>query len=304
MCKFQILRASNSWLTITSEMLNVLFSRLKTNWSHHQYLKGVAETNGSALPSAAPCSPAPGRRILIIRTDTPLSPTANSFLSFDGIVAPDHNEAEKKQTTSDKLSESNLQPLFGRTNSNDSLDSTVSEGTGKKKWGFLRNLMSAGSKSPRTGSPERRERASSNSSSTTASPPRSGSTTPQNGLQHAAAPPHRAYSFKFSLEWSDRRLPQPNPRLPPPRLPSPAQNAVILHLQTENERHELIPPQPTKPQGTAAASSQYSGRALAEWMLIVNECQVFFDRRLKEGVPSNRLVETPILSFETFKAPR
>jgi hypothetical protein len=52
---------------------------------------------------------------------------------------------------------------------------------------------------------------------------------------------------------------------------------------------------PVKPEGAAAKSSTYAGRALAEWGLLVNECQNFFDRRRAEGVPGNRWVETPML---------
>ncbi|EED19181.1 conserved hypothetical protein [Talaromyces stipitatus ATCC 10500] len=48
-------------------------------------------------------------------------------------------------------------------------------------------------------------------------------------------------------------------------------------------------------------ASKYAGRALAEWAVIVSEYDNFFDRRLREGVPNDELVETPTLSVENLK---
>ena len=49
------------------------------------------------------------------------------------------------------------------------------------------------------------------------------------------------------------------------------------------------------------AGSKYTGRALAEWALIVSECDGFFAYRRKDGVPLDELVETPILGVESFR---
>jgi hypothetical protein len=282
-----------------------LFERLKSTWSHYQYLKGDADAKGDPLLSTAPCSPAPGRRILIIRTDSPLSSTGNPFMSFDGIVPPsnpsDPNDTQQKQHSAiSKLSESNLQPIFSRVNSDDSLDSELNDdNVGKKKWGFLRTLI--GANKPRLSLAEDPDRSTPRPSSTNFSPSSSGTSTPTNGIKEAMVS-HRSFCFKFSLEWTDRRYPFPAlARIPPPRLPAPAQNALIAQL---SEQGDIAIPPPAKPMGAAISSSRYSGRALAEWMIVVNECQNFFDRRLKEGVPSSNMVETPTLSFENFKSPR
>jgi len=56
-----------------------------------------------------------------------------------------------------------------------------------------------------------------------------------------------------------------------------------------------------KPDGTAKQSSRYAGRSLAEWAMAVHECQNFFERRKTEGVPSNKLIETPTLAVENFR---
>ena len=105
--------------------------------------------------------------------------------------------------------------------------------------------------------------------------------------------------FKFSLEFVDRR-PHSIPTdmgLEPPRLPLAAQ----LLLQS---MPDFIPDVGAeRPEGSFAGVARYSGRALAEWTLVVNECQNFFERRRNEGVPSNRMVETPTLGVESFRRP-
>lgn len=47
--------------------------------------------------------------------------------------------------------------------------------------------------------------------------------------------------------------------------------------------------------------SKYAGRALAEWALVVSECDSFFQRRREEGVPCDEMVEVPTLGVETFR---
>ena len=38
-------------------------------------------------------------------------------------------------------------------------------------------------------------------------------------------------------------------------------------------------------------------------MIVVGECQSFFDRRKNEGVSENKLVETPAMGVEVFRRP-
>ncbi len=49
------------------------------------------------------------------------------------------------------------------------------------------------------------------------------------------------------------------------------------------------------------ARAKYSGRALAEWSMIVGECNNFVERRRAEGVPGLRWIEVPTLGVEGFK---
>ncbi|KAH9886774.1 hypothetical protein F4778DRAFT_438396 [Xylariomycetidae sp. FL2044] len=58
---------------------------------------------------------------------------------------------------------------------------------------------------------------------------------------------------------------------------------------------------PTQPTGTLASGVKYSGRALAEWSLVVAECNNFVDRRRDEGVLGLSDVEVPMLGVEGFR---
>ncbi|KAK5016952.1 hypothetical protein LTR39_001810, partial [Cryomyces antarcticus] len=210
--------------------------------------------------------------------------------------------AQRRPSTTSHLTDDELRP----TTSQSSISSLDFEPEpGKKKWGLFRNLMS---------SPKARSKSQSvgrQPASPTPSTPPSGSSsltkTPTNDPQASAErqpmpPPHRNFSFKFSLEYVDKRVTERggNMRIFPPRLPKPAQQ----YLQTRSARAHLpFEHRAIKPEGQAVSSSRYSGRALAEWAIIVGECQTFFERRKVEGVPGNKWVETPTLGVEVFRKP-
>lgn len=59
--------------------------------------------------------------------------------------------------------------------------------------------------------------------------------------------------------------------------------------------------QPVKPTGAIARSAVYSGRALAEWSIVVHECNTFAERRREEGVLALADVEVPTLSLENYR---
>lgn len=84
-------------------------------------------------------------------------------------------------------------------------------------------------------------------------------------------------------------------RLFPPRLPAAAQQ----YLQALDPNLPAV--RPSKPVGQNGVQARYAGRALAEWTVVVGECQGFFDRRKGEGVPNDKLVETPTLGVEVFR---
>ncbi|KAL5630995.1 hypothetical protein BROUX41_000867 [Berkeleyomyces rouxiae] len=60
---------------------------------------------------------------------------------------------------------------------------------------------------------------------------------------------------------------------------------------------------PIKPGGIYAQRAVYSGRSLAEWMLVVMECNNFVDRRRDEGVLGLADVEVPTLTLEPMRRP-
>ena len=111
---------------------------------------------------------------------------------------------------------------------------------------------------------------------------------------------HRNFSFKFSLDYHPN-VKAPGPiRLFPPRLPKPAQE-FFFQGRCAKANGALHMQPPIEPKGQSRERARYTGRALAEWMMVVGECQSFFERRKTEGILENRLVETPMLGVEVFK---
>jgi hypothetical protein len=148
---------------------------------------------------------------------------------------------------------------------------------------------------------------------------------------------HRAYSFKFSLEWA-QHFEKPNGqgngsvngnvggggtrgaggvgfnmgaerRLCAPRLPISAHSWV--GTKVPGSSREVHPRDPALPdeveldnpslRAERVARAKYSGRALAEWSMIVGECNNFVERRRAEGAPGLKWVEVPALGVEGFR---
>ncbi|GJN73085.1 hypothetical protein PLICBS_007161 [Purpureocillium lilacinum] len=78
---------------------------------------------------------------------------------------------------------------------------------------------------------------------------------------------------------------------------SPA-TSELLDLQ-DSPREPLT--KAVKPVGMYARNAIYSGRALAEWSQVVNECNSFMDRRKEEGVARLADLEVPQLGVEGFR---
>lgn len=299
-------------------------------WSYYRDFQANAEKELKAPLSSAPCTPAPGRRIIIIRCDNHISPPS-LFVSFDRVVPP----APTDQTAGSK-----------------SDDFPESQPPPKRRWNLLKAMFGSSSalrnndeaSPPSTSSEDSDSRSHDTVSSTEKSS--DDHLRPQNGTGEASRPktPHQQYSFRFSLEWMDRpQWPSKNKRLYIPCLPVGAQ----LHLQLRgyldkpdddtseyasavdlNEsaktngriedtasnketqgpvQHPADSERTLDPQNTqslakeSVVASKYAGRALAEWAQIVTECDSFFARRRDEGVPSDRMVETPTLGVEGFR---
>ncbi|KAF1920872.1 hypothetical protein BDU57DRAFT_27971 [Ampelomyces quisqualis] len=299
---WRVARFDGEETDVEIEIKQVLSDRLRSVWSHYLWLQETAEQNDTTFPSTTACNPAPGRRFLIIRNDNPI--TANApFLTFDGVVQNPH---QRKPSPSNPVPPD---PELLRPTSSLSMTGSLDfpdEDTSKGKWNILKSVFGGNSKQAaksKSSSPSGKDKENTSKTATT-------KTAPENRIveQPAAAkaptpapsPPitHRTYSFRFSLEWVDKRLgTYQQMRLQPPRLPLPAQ--ILLQQKGIN----IDAASSVEPIGVAAISSRYAGRALAEWTFISHECQNFFDRRKNEGVPVNRQVETPTLNVEAFRRP-
>ena len=290
--------------------LQTLLERLQSTWSHYVFLREQSQALDTLAPPTNPCYPAPSRRLLIIRTDQILS-SPGTFLSFDGIVSPKTPTnptplAWKRSSTISQIS--HILEIDTRPSSALSLTSEVGEEPrGRGIGGFFRNLIGSKSRSKSRGSTQPRVEK--------IAPPLPASNgltrSATDGLQAKAqsSPPiekpaqpfqHQNFSFKFSLEYQSNTRPLPPMRLFPPRLPMPAQQLLQSTMETGKAPNSIRPKAPT---GESVAHARYCGRALAEWAVVLGECQSFFDRRKNEGVPSNKLVETPTLGVEVFRRP-
>lgn len=317
---------------LDSMVYETLSDRLLRVWEYYIGFQSKAEEDLTAPLSSAPCTPAPGRRIIIIRCDNHLSPV-NLFVSFDRVIPP----APPDQVTSHR-----------RTGS---ADSAGSDGPpSKRRWGIFKSMFGGSSGSrPAEGTKNSSSDDSDNGTDSTVMPDSKclddHEQTPSTSADELVRPktPHQPFFFKFSLEWMDRpQWPTKNKRLFTPCLPVASQ----LHVEhrrspdksdydtasenpaasdVESEKNDHSADQNTPTQATAdwprtpttknsplpelpspsshdhLVPSKYAGRALAEWAHIVSECDSFFARRRDEGVPTDRMVETPTLGVESFR---
>jgi len=292
-------------------------------------------------PSTAPCHPAPGRRLLIIRNDNQL-PAPNMFLSFDGlpsngsgvITLPSAYKRNSSLTNITKVESTDTATL---TN----ISTPDSPPSSKKRWTFMGKILPStfgttdnassttiGESSP--SNPKTLEEARRETALARSRPPLHSKNSSTDSDTPPSTSTHRAYSFKFSLEWNqhfEKPQPQHSPngnmpgtrgragsnvgpdrRLSPPRLPAAAQ--AWLGARVPGISREIFPRDPNDPEAAMEsqtnkhdriARSKYAGRALAEWGLIVAECNNFIERRRSEGVPTLRWVEVPTLGVEGFR---
>lgn len=129
-----------------------------------------------------------------------------------------------------------------------------------------------------------------------------------------------AFEFNFSLpeiqrvassEAMDASAPSPSPS-PSPAAATPDEDP-FLKTPTGNKRLEIVHHpcgrpdlerhlvQPIQPVGIYKVRATYLGRALAEWSIVVHECNSFIDRRRDEGVCGLQDVEVPTLGIENLR---
>ena len=270
--------------------------RLQQVYRIFLYLQEDAQRKNLAAPSTAPCSPAPGRCLEIVRNDSQMAP-GGSFLTFDAILSSASNPYDRRNTQDLAYSNDASQPQKSTEDS-----SKTSDGS-KKRWSLLKSIIpSSSSKDRPKATPAKSTPAASQSSSSSrrGSAEEAALKAAMNGSA-GPTPPYRTLSFKISLEWIDQDINNliagRDRRLYPPELPLPAQ----LSLQSSRQSDPVRDCSPLAPVGVMAVPSRYAGRALAEWAILVAECASFFERRKAEGVPSYQLVETPTLGVDPFR---
>ncbi|KAL4896977.1 hypothetical protein BDV59DRAFT_169477 [Aspergillus ambiguus] len=308
---------------LDSLIYETIWNRLQRIWRYYLAFQAKAEEELSMPLSSAPCTPAPGRRIIIIRCDNHLPPSS-LFVSFDRVVPPaPPDQAGLSGLKQDSSGDGQSFP--------------------KKRWNLLKAVFGGSSSSKSSGdvSPSSSSDESETDATVAADKCLDPHWHPRNASGELGLPKmaHQPYSFRFSLEWVDRpQWPSKNKRLFTPCLPVAAQ----LHLQlrrsmnrpedtdtissssmmevedesksdTTQDEQALIgtavgepekpnnKPDPKTALNDTLAGSKYAGRALAEWAQIVSECDSFFARRRDEGVPCDRMVETPTLGVESFR---
>lgn len=282
----------------TRKIFSVVSSRLKTVFSHYLFTTRAAEEAGIQLPSSVPCNPAPGRRLLIVRNDFQ-APAANIFLGFDGI--PPATGTTTATSTPFKRHSTITAPA-----PEPSLQDQAATKDARKRWSILgkpapQPASSSAPVTPSSSPPKdldevRRETASSRTSRPQLQ--RSGSSATRTRSEPPAS--YKTYCFKFSLEWSqhfDRNVHRTNHamRIVSPRLPNPAQACISARVPGTGIEVKPSPP------GKDTEGLKYCGRALAEWSIIVGECNNFIERRRMEGVPGLKFVEVPLLGVDGFR---
>ena len=272
--------------------MTTLRERLASAWCCFLYIQDEADKGNVLQQSTSPCNAAPGRRLVIIRNDVHQSAAA-AYMNFDGVLAVSSNTQPTAYERRNVLKPPPL-PLQQKNVQARSLS------PGKNRWGALKSMIfftnskkgvearDSENTSPNEKSPEPSTKDSPTKRPKTPSPREPTPITPQ----------HQTLSFKFSLEWVDKPTIKPrDPKLQPPRLP-PQVHSILQYKRPENRDF-----QPARPVGSAVGPSKYTGRALAEWAVLILECSNFFERRKHEGVPGYRLVETPTLGVESFRKP-
>ncbi|KAL8720563.1 MAG: hypothetical protein Q9181_007892, partial [Wetmoreana brouardii] len=269
---------------LDSIILEALSIRLNQTWSAFLHSQNHVLGKGGPRLSTAPCSPAPGREFSIIRNDS--QPTQGSmFLTFDSILS---------STSSTQATTYQSHDLFSASPSGKGALHSSNPSRIGKSWTLLRNMIPFATSPTYTlkgntgqNTAKSRDRMQSQSKGQTPS-------TSSDEQENTA---FQSHSFKFSLEWiGNEKHPFGRERqLCRPQLPLYRTRALQRSDFDEEglELHERT--------GVTASLAKYSGRALAEWDLLLEEYQNFIEKRRAEGIPSDSLVETPTLGVETFR---
>ncbi|CRG86067.1 UPF0592 membrane protein [Talaromyces islandicus] len=336
---WRVARFNENPTTVDSDIYGLLLDKLEQVWAYYLSSQSKAAKESKTPLSSAPCTPAPGRRILIIRCDNQQNSPTNLFTSFDRVTTPPStlNNGGYRSHGVLTVDPNGFPP--------------ESQSAPKRRWNMLKSMFTAtnnpkpGEVTPPGSSDESETNPMDNfmgdviTPTTSLSSQDSSSQAASDGdSSHELQNPHQPYIFRFSLEWHQWNGPSKNRRLYAPGLP----NSTFVHIQRLRTKALPGPANDDEPltddciderrdtdTSTASTSnsyatnktsvdeteafdvsklrderlvaSKYAGRALAEWSQVVSECDSFYERRRDEGVPSDNLVEVPTLSVDSFR---
>ncbi|KAL9044384.1 MAG: hypothetical protein Q9214_002476 [Letrouitia sp. 1 TL-2023] len=285
---WRVSRLDSSASDVDLKIVETLFLRLRGVWSHFTHIQEQTRINGTVPLSTAPCSPAPGRRLVILRNDS--QPSFGGILpSFDKAL-PAMASSQPSAYLRHSSVDSHLNLAAPLTSPDPGSHVTK---PGKKRWAMFKTLL------PFLGSSRQRSlRADENHRKTQPTSP--GTQTPPAKPGRGIA--YQAQSFKFSLEWIN------GPRHPfgrelslsPPKLPPLTEHVLQMPFEAEPQDNKTF----CKPNGLAGNLEKYTGRALAEWAILVDEQRDFVRKRKLEGIPDVYLVETPTLRIDDYSIPK
>ncbi|KAK7951424.1 uncharacterized protein PG986_007152 [Apiospora aurea] len=305
-------------------MFHLAATRLGTVWSHYQWLRDVAEGRSNCAPSTAPATPAPGKRFMIIRTEAPgAQPGAHAPAPPEFVSPPNTDTAAYKKKWN----------LLGRVlhlsngSNPEDAEPSVRDGTMAHKpapppkgasnpvtpprlghgqftlsWNGP-NMMPPAERiltQPRLPLPAQSRLGFSDMGNSShalpagrPAPTRAVSGSVQSGLIEAAknAEVSETSASPRSSATMDRRGSQS----PSMERISSNQSSLYQDRITTPTAEAFV--HGTKPSSHLERGAKYSGRALAEWSLVVAECNSFVDRRRDEGVPDLSEVEVPSLGM-------
>lgn len=275
----------------------MLLERLHTVWYWYMHEKSKSDTDDNySQISALPCDPAPGRRLIIIRTDSDPVRHGPSF-GFDGMLSPVTRAPPliTPYATTTASPDNEFTPPVLAPNGDFEAESPRGREAGLR--GFLRGIIGPGKKATPIDNdavplPTSLSESSVSSVSGAALVHDSSD---EDGTTARTRPTPRV-CFKFLLD-SNHRIAsagtgQERP-LECPRLPYLAQRYVEQRTGCDMKSAVGCPIPVNK-----NINPRYLGRAIAEWTNVVGECQSFIARRRADGVTEEKMIETPTLSVE------
>ncbi|KAL8954155.1 MAG: hypothetical protein Q9222_000039 [Ikaeria aurantiellina] len=245
----------------------------------------VLSKDGRRL-STAPCSPAPSRRLRIIRNDSqPI--LGNRFLTFDSILGhPSLTTAHQATPVQKQASK--------KAPAKSAEDSSIRS---RRSWTLLKNVIPFVTAATPPSNSTSQQNTPNDESPTAVRHGSSNEALPSQEPEEPMNRPYQMKSFRFALEWmDDARSPFGQERqLHEPRVPP-----IASRSQNSPNRSGRSSDTPMLERQTTTAS-KYMGLALAEWDLVMQEFHDFASTRRDDGIPRDSLVETPTLGIETFR---